>query len=71
MLSISPNPQKQLDISTLKMPVSDGSSASIIMTSRRKRKKKGQRTFRSITIEGEELEFSDGFTELHTATYRI
>lgn len=33
-------------------------------------KEKGQRTFRSITIEGEELEFSDGFTELHTATYR-
>ena len=32
-------------------------------------KEKGQRTFRSITIEGEELEFSDGFTELHTATY--
>ncbi len=33
-------------------------------------KEKGQRTFRSITIEGEELEFSEGFTELHTATYR-
>ncbi|HOU02080.1 MAG TPA: Gfo/Idh/MocA family oxidoreductase [Bacteroidales bacterium] len=33
-------------------------------------KEKGQRTFRSILIEGEELEFSEGFTELHTATYR-
>jgi UDP-N-acetyl-2-amino-2-deoxyglucuronate dehydrogenase len=33
-------------------------------------KEKGQRTFRSIIIEGEELEFSEGFTELHTATYR-
>ena len=32
-------------------------------------REKGQRTFRSITIEGEELEFSDGFTELHTSTY--
>lgn len=32
-------------------------------------KKKGQRTYRSITIEGEELEFSGGFTELHTKSY--
>jgi len=31
---------------------------------------KGQRTFRSITIDGEEVEFSDGFTELHTDSYR-
>ena len=31
---------------------------------------KGQRTFRSITIAGEELEFSDGFTDLHTVSYR-
>jgi UDP-N-acetyl-2-amino-2-deoxyglucuronate dehydrogenase len=30
----------------------------------------GQRTWRSITIEGEELEFSQGFTELHTESYR-
>lgn len=29
----------------------------------------GQRTFRSIEIEGEELEFSEGFTDLHTKTY--
>jgi UDP-N-acetyl-2-amino-2-deoxyglucuronate dehydrogenase len=33
-------------------------------------KSKGQRTFRSIRIEGEELEFSGGFTELHTDSYR-
>ena len=33
-------------------------------------KAKGQRTYRSITIEGEELEFSDGFTDLHTKVYR-
>ena len=32
-------------------------------------KAKGQRTFRSITIEGEELEFSGGFTDLHTKVY--
>lgn len=32
-------------------------------------KAKGQRTFRSITIEGEELEFSGGFTDLHTRVY--
>lgn len=31
---------------------------------------KGQRTYRSITIDGEALEFSEGFTDLHTATYR-
>lgn len=31
---------------------------------------KGQRTFRSIIIEGEEIEFSDGFTDLHTLVYK-
>jgi UDP-N-acetyl-2-amino-2-deoxyglucuronate dehydrogenase len=31
---------------------------------------KGQRTYRSIHIDGEELEFSEGFTDLHSATYR-
>ncbi len=30
----------------------------------------GQRTFRSITVEGEELEFSGGFTDLHTLSYK-
>ena len=30
----------------------------------------GKRTYRSITIDGEEIEFSDGFTELHTDSYR-
>jgi len=33
-------------------------------------KDKGQRTFRSITVDGEELEFSGGFTDLHTQTYQ-
>jgi UDP-N-acetyl-2-amino-2-deoxyglucuronate dehydrogenase len=32
-------------------------------------KAKGQRTYRSIKIEGEELEFSGGFTDLHTRVY--
>lgn len=32
-------------------------------------KAKGQRTHRSITIEGDELEFSGGFTDLHTKSY--
>ena len=32
-------------------------------------KQKGQRTYRSITIEGDELEFSEGFTDLHTVSY--
>ena len=33
-------------------------------------KEKGQRTYRSITVEGEEIEFSGGFTELHTKSYK-
>jgi len=33
-------------------------------------KAKGQRTYRSITLEGEEIEFSEGFTDLHTTSYR-
>lgn len=31
---------------------------------------KGKRTFRSLTMDGEEIEFSDGFTELHTRSYQ-
>lgn len=30
----------------------------------------GGRTYRSLTMEGEEIEFSDGFTELHTHSYQ-
>lgn len=30
----------------------------------------GKRTFRSLSMEGTEVEFSDGFTELHTDSYR-
>lgn len=33
-------------------------------------KAKGQRTYRSITIGGQEIEFSEGFTDLHTASYK-
>ena len=32
-------------------------------------REKDQRTFRSITVNGEELEFSGGFTDLHMASY--
>lgn len=32
-------------------------------------KKKGQTTYRSITVDGDEVEFSGGFTDLHTASY--
>src|SRR5687767_9666771 len=31
----------------------------------------GQRTYRSITIDGEEIEFSGGFTDLHTRSYEL
>ena len=33
-------------------------------------KAKGQRTFRSIRIDNQELEFSNGFTDLHTLVYK-
>jgi UDP-N-acetyl-2-amino-2-deoxyglucuronate dehydrogenase len=29
----------------------------------------GKRTFRTLTMNGESIEFSDGFTELHTRSY--
>lgn len=32
-------------------------------------KEKGQRTYRSITVDGTEIEFSGGFTDLHTLSY--
>jgi len=32
-------------------------------------KEKGQRTYRSITVDGEEIEFSGGFFDLHTKSY--
>lgn len=33
------------------------------------RQEAGQRTYRSITVDGEEIEFSGGFTELHNRSY--
>ena len=30
----------------------------------------GKTTYRSITVDGEEIEFSGGFTDLHTVIYR-
>jgi UDP-N-acetyl-2-amino-2-deoxyglucuronate dehydrogenase len=32
-------------------------------------KKSNKRTFRSLTLEGKEIEFSEGFTDLHTKSY--
>lgn len=32
-------------------------------------REKNMRTYRSMTLEGEEIEFSDGFTDLHTRSY--
>ncbi len=32
-------------------------------------KKSGKRTYRSIDVDGEEFEFSEGFTDLHTKSY--
>jgi UDP-N-acetyl-2-amino-2-deoxyglucuronate dehydrogenase len=33
-------------------------------------KESGKRTYRSITVNGEEVEFSEGFGDLHTMTYK-
>ena len=33
-------------------------------------KAKGQRTYRSITVDGKEVEFSEGFFDLHTKSYQ-
>jgi UDP-N-acetyl-2-amino-2-deoxyglucuronate dehydrogenase len=33
-------------------------------------KDSGKRTYRNLTIDGEHLEFSDGFTDLHTISYQ-
>ena len=33
-------------------------------------KMQGKRTYRTLQMEGEEIEFSDGFTELHTDSYK-
>jgi UDP-N-acetyl-2-amino-2-deoxyglucuronate dehydrogenase len=33
-------------------------------------KESGQRTYRSITVDGNEIEFSGGFTDLHTESYK-
>ena len=33
-------------------------------------RKQGKRTYRSMKIENEEIEFSDGFTDLHTKSYK-
>jgi UDP-N-acetyl-2-amino-2-deoxyglucuronate dehydrogenase len=33
-------------------------------------RERGQRTWRSITLDGEEIAFSEGFTDLHTESYR-
>lgn len=35
-----------------------------------KMKENGQRTFRSIKLEGKEIDFSDGFADLHTISYQ-
>jgi UDP-N-acetyl-2-amino-2-deoxyglucuronate dehydrogenase len=32
-------------------------------------KESGKRTYRSVTIDGKEIEFSEGFTDLHSLTY--
>jgi UDP-N-acetyl-2-amino-2-deoxyglucuronate dehydrogenase len=29
----------------------------------------GKKTYRSITVDGQEIEFSEGFTDLHTRVY--
>lgn len=33
-------------------------------------KEKGMRTYRSILVDNQEIEFSEGFTDLHTQSYK-
>ncbi|MCX6234891.1 MAG: Gfo/Idh/MocA family oxidoreductase [Bacteroidetes bacterium] len=33
-------------------------------------KARGQQTYRSLTLDGKEIEFSEGFTDLHTVSYK-
>lgn len=33
-------------------------------------RQQGKKTFRTLSMEGQEIEFSDGFTELHTESYK-
>lgn len=40
------------------------------LTIPKKIRAEGKRTFRSLSMEGEEIEFSDGFTDLHTKSYQ-
>jgi len=35
-----------------------------------KLREQGKRTYRSLSLEGEEIEFSEGFTDLHTESYK-
>ena len=43
---------------------------SINAASYRKKQKTGLPTFRTLSIEGEDIEFSKGFTDLHTVSYQ-
>ncbi|PKP18303.1 MAG: oxidoreductase [Bacteroidetes bacterium HGW-Bacteroidetes-21] len=74
------------DVKSIKVHVSDNNKASGYMELEKARirwflsidendlpqkiKEKGQRTYRSINIAGKELEFSEGFTDLHTVSYQ-
>ncbi len=65
-------PRKILLQDTLswKKPGCAGTSAFERKPSPKKPGKMGMATFRSITMEGEEIEFSGGFTDLHTESYK-
>jgi UDP-N-acetyl-2-amino-2-deoxyglucuronate dehydrogenase len=52
------------------MPTCAGSSRSTPSTCPRRNAPKASAPNRSITLDGAEIEFSDGFTDLHTESYR-
>ena len=64
--SLSPNGWPA--ISSSNVPTSGGFCRPIVTTCR-SRRARHETTFRSITVDGQEIEFSEGFSDLHTAIY--
>jgi UDP-N-acetyl-2-amino-2-deoxyglucuronate dehydrogenase len=69
--SICPTDRRRPAISNMSGRGCAGSSRSTPRPPRRRQREAGQRTYRSITVDGEEIEFSGGFTDLHTRSYEL
>ena len=58
------------DLGDLLAQVEPEEASQIVRLIPEEQRARGKTTYRSLTIEGEEVEFSDGFADLHTAVYR-